>query len=198
MAPREASGKPQRARSDRPLTGRQLSPGYGGAISTVEPNTVTGDGSFMGWPQSRWTYNHIDELVPTKSVWRGSGAAIDLPCALRPLGDLIIETAAGSLTWDEALSSTDTDGLLVLHHGNIVFEEYFGEAGPHVRHLTMSCNKSVIGTIAERLIDERVIDRDALVPTILPELRRRLGPMRQCVTCSTCGSGLNITRTTPT
>lgn len=101
-----------------------------------------GDGSFMRWPQSRWTYNHITELVPTKAVWRGSDAAIELPTAPLPFGDVVVETAGGSLPWHEALASTYTDGLLVLHQGEVVFEEYFGECEPHLAHLTMSCNNS--------------------------------------------------------
>jgi CubicO group peptidase (beta-lactamase class C family) len=136
----------------------------------IEKRIRFGDGSFMGWPQTRWSYNHIDELVPTKPVWRGSGAAIELLSTPLSLGGLTIETDEGTLRWDEALAASYTDGLLVLHRGDVVFEEYFGASGPHTRHLTMSCNKSVVGVIAESLIDEGVIDPDALVPTILPEL----------------------------
>lgn len=95
---------------------------------------------------------------------------MELPSTPLNFRDLTIKTAGGTLSWDEALAVTHTDGLLVLHRGNVVFEEYGAENGPHVRHLIMSCNKSLVGTIAESLIDEGVIDEDALVPTILPEL----------------------------
>ena len=30
--------------------------------------------SFYAWPQLRWSFSHLEELMPTKSVWRGSGA----------------------------------------------------------------------------------------------------------------------------
>ncbi len=124
----------------------------------------------MRWPQTRWSYNHIEELVPTKSVWRGSGSASELPDAPMSFSGLSISTADGTLTWDEALAATHTDALLVLHRGHVVFEDYFGESGPHLRHITMSCNKSVVGVIAECLIDDGVIDPDAAVATIVPEL----------------------------
>lgn len=68
------------------------------------------------------------------------------------------------------LSSTHTDALAVLHRGRLVYEEYFGACGPHVRHTMMSCNKSMVGTIAECLIAAGRLDDDALVPTIVPEL----------------------------
>ncbi len=136
----------------------------------VDKRIRFGDGSFMAWPQARWSYNHIDELVPTRSVWRGSGAARVATRALLDFGDIRVETDQGELPWDEALASTNTDGLLVMHRGDIVCEKYFGESGPHLRHLAMSCNKSVVGLLAESLIDDGAINPGALVPELIPEL----------------------------
>ncbi|MFT5580524.1 MAG: hypothetical protein ACI9WS_003291 [Paraglaciecola psychrophila] len=33
------------------------------------------DGSFTQWPELRWTFSHIQQLVPTKTVWRGAAAS---------------------------------------------------------------------------------------------------------------------------
>ncbi len=128
------------------------------------------DGSFNEWPQRRWTYNHVEELVPTRAVWRGRGPAIALPVSPLPLDGLRIDRAAGALSWDEALESSYTDSLLVLHRGEAVYETYLAESAPHLRHLIMSCSKSMVGLIAESLIRDGVIDPLAPVPTILPEL----------------------------
>ena len=32
------------------------------------------DGSFYSWPQLKWSVNNIQQLVPTKTVWRGASA----------------------------------------------------------------------------------------------------------------------------
>ncbi len=128
------------------------------------------DGSFNQWPQRRWTYNHVEELVPTRAVERGSGAAIELPSSPLPLDDLRIATTVGELSWDEALEASFADSQLVLHRGAVVHETYLAESAPHLRHLVMSCNKSMVGLIAESLIRDGVIDPSALVPTVLPEL----------------------------
>ncbi|MFT7091082.1 MAG: hypothetical protein ACJAYE_001808 [Candidatus Azotimanducaceae bacterium] len=32
------------------------------------------DGSWYGWPQLRWSFNHIEELVPTKTGLRNANA----------------------------------------------------------------------------------------------------------------------------
>ena len=128
--------------------------------------------SFYAWPQLRWSFSHLEELMPTKSVWRGSGAGKPLPYNLQTFSDVIITTTRGEkLTWDEALAQTYADGLIILHRGEIVFEEYFGASGPHVRHIIQSANKSIVGVIAESLIAEGRLDAGAMVSTIIPELQ---------------------------
>jgi hypothetical protein len=129
------------------------------------------DGSYYAWPQMRWSFNHMDQLVPTKSVWRGPDASRPLPSQPRRFDHVEVELADGSsLDWTEMLTSTHTDGLAVLHAGMLVYEEYFGACGPHVRHALMSCNKSMVGTVAECLIAEGVLAESVLVPALVPEL----------------------------
>ena len=127
--------------------------------------------SFYAWPQLRWSLSHIDELMPTKNIWRGPGSSRDLPYKLKSFDDAKIETLADDeLSWEEALQQSYTDGLLVLHRGEVVFEEYFGACAPHTRHIIQSANKSIVGILAECLIHEGKLDAAALVPTIIPEL----------------------------
>ena len=129
------------------------------------------DGSFYAWPQLEWSFSHMSELVPTKAVWRGPGASRPLPERPANLDDLTISLDDGStMTWPEMLATTHTDALAVLHHGNLVYEHYVGACGPHTHHTLMSCNKSMVGTIAEVLIHDGRLDENALVPTLIPEL----------------------------
>lgn len=71
------------------------------------------DGSFYKKePQLRWSFSHIQELVPTKNVWRGAGAVS--PLVKHDLGfeKLSITTDSGTrLSWAEALSASFSDGL---------------------------------------------------------------------------------------
>ncbi len=131
-----------------------------------------GDGSFYQWPQLRWSFNHMEQLVPTKVAWRGPGASRILELGDFDFVEQDVALADGTtLSWQEMLSSSDTDGLAVLHHGKLVYEHYRNEAGPHTPHLLMSCNKSLVGTITELLIEEGQLDENALVPTVLAELQ---------------------------
>jgi CubicO group peptidase (beta-lactamase class C family) len=129
------------------------------------------DGTFYSWPQLKWSFSHMEQLVPTKAVWCGPNASRDLPSDPHRLDHLDIELAGGEhIGWNDMLTTTDTDGIAVLHQGRLVYEEYFGECGPHIRHTLMSCNKSMVGTIAECLIHDGRLDADGLVPTLVPEL----------------------------
>jgi CubicO group peptidase (beta-lactamase class C family) len=129
------------------------------------------DGTFYEWPQLRWSVNHIQELVPTKAVWRGAGAHRPFVRSPVELDRLAIETLEGrSLSWDEALLETFTDGLVVVHRGELVFERYFAHCDAHARHATMSATKSLVGTLAQELVQSGVLARDEVVPTYIPEL----------------------------
>ncbi|GAA0000762.1 hypothetical protein ACVIW3_007584 [Bradyrhizobium diazoefficiens] len=37
------------------------------------------DGSFRSFPELRWAWSNIRQLVPTVNVWRGAGPASPLP-----------------------------------------------------------------------------------------------------------------------
>jgi len=129
-------------------------------------------GNHYNWPQLRWTVCNIQQLVPTKCIWRGPGVARPLELADAGLEHLIIDCDDGrKLSWHDALELTNTDGLAVLHRGVLVHESYLGYCDPHTTHLMMSCAKSFAGVLAEMLIDEGVLDENALIPQYLPELR---------------------------
>jgi len=130
------------------------------------------DGSFYAWPQMKWSFNHIEDLVPTRTVWRGDGASRPFEAG-DPLdtAQIRFDTADGrTLGWDEAYDELHTDGLVVLHRGRLVHESYGGHGSADLPHVIMSCAKSFVGTIATWLVHEGSLDRDALVPTLIPEL----------------------------
>lgn len=129
------------------------------------------DGSFRGFPQLRWAWSNIRQLVPTVRVWRGQGPASALPRDEQELGGVAVTTMDGRrITFDQALAETYADGIVVLHRGRLVFERYFGALQPHQPHIAMSVTKSFTGTLAGMLIAEGKIDPDAPVPTYVPEL----------------------------
>jgi CubicO group peptidase (beta-lactamase class C family) len=126
---------------------------------TVWPDGVTLDNWQVG-PANRWAFQHLDEVVPTVAVSRGSGPVLELTAG----GPLSVPDLAGFL------EQTFTDGLLVLRGREILHEQYFNGMTPDTRHLLMSISKSLCSSIVGQYVTNGVIDVDALVSHYLPEL----------------------------
>ena len=103
------------------------------------------DPDYFSFPKLRWTVCHFRDLMPTADVERGPGAASGLPLALDAGIDAVRFTPLGSgqpITWAEAFDVNYSDGLLVLHHGRIVYERYAGCLDRDTLHGAMSLTKS--------------------------------------------------------
>ncbi|MDB5704450.1 MAG: 6-aminohexanoate-dimer hydrolase [Sphingomonas bacterium] len=130
------------------------------------------DGSFLRFPQQRWTFSHWRQFRPTVKIARGGPVTV-LPRAERADLDAVSFTpigAATTMTWRESLSANYTDGIVVLHRGRIVYERYLGALRPDGEHIAFSVSKSLFGTIGAMLVGEGKLDRDAAVVRTIPEL----------------------------
>lgn len=131
------------------------------------------DMSFMTFPQTRWSFSHWRELLPSAEISRGDGAVSVLPVALRDDLDAVTFTPIGGgqpMSWEQSLAANYTDGIIVMHRGRIVYERYFGALTPRGQHIAHSVTKSFVGTAAAMLIAEGKLDGDALVSRYIPEL----------------------------
>ena len=132
------------------------------------------DGSFYHFPQLRWSFAHWSELQPTSVIWQGNSAPTKLTVKVDPqIKQLSFKTMDGksSLTVEKALVNTYTDSILVMHKGNVVFEQYYGVMTPQTRHIAWSVTKSVFGILAATLIQEGKLDPNAKVTQYIPELK---------------------------
>lgn len=131
------------------------------------------DPDFFSFPKLRWTVCHFRELMPTAAVDRGSRAISELPQALDANIDALRFTPLDSnesVSWAEAFDASYTDGLLVLHHGRIVYERYAGCLDRNTLHGAMSLTKSITGLLGEVLVAEGALDENARVGMLIPEL----------------------------
>ena len=132
------------------------------------------DGSANCFPQLRWSLSNQRQLVPTRAVGRGFEPVCALPRADRDDIDSLQFTPLGTdqpMRWDQALATNYTDGIVVLHQGQIVYERYFGVLRPDVPHLAMSISKSVVGLLGAMLVDDNRLDAQAPVAHYVPELQ---------------------------
>jgi CubicO group peptidase (beta-lactamase class C family) len=131
------------------------------------------DDSWLQFPQRRWSFSNVRQLMPTQVVSRGDGPVTELPLALRTDIDAVTFKPLGrddTMTWEQSLDANYTDGILILHRGRVVYERYFGVLAVDRQHLAFSVTKSFVATLAAMLIDEGVLNEEATVATYLPEL----------------------------
>ncbi|MBR1246639.1 serine hydrolase [Bradyrhizobium sp. AUGA SZCCT0169] len=130
------------------------------------------NGSFRSFPELRWAWSNIRQLVPTVNVWRGAGPASVLSRADHDIGASASVTMDGRpMTFERMLEETYADGIAVLHRGKLIYERYFGALKPHKPHISMSVTKSFTGTLAGILVAEGKIDPQAPVTDYVPELK---------------------------
>ena len=132
------------------------------------------DPDFFTFPKLRWTVCHFRQLMPNVGVSKGSAGARPLPVALDPGLDSVSFTPLGAdttMTWDEAFAANYTDGIIVLHHGRVVYERYDGCLKPDSLHAVMSVTKSIAGLLGEMLVAEGKLDDAALAGSVIPELK---------------------------
>ena len=130
---------------------------------------------FFSFPKLRWTVCHIRELMPTTEVSRGIGAPSKLDYALDKNIDAITFTPTNSkrpMTWRQSLDANYTDGIMIMHHGKVVYERQNGCLNELGNHAAMSMTKSMTGLLAEILVTEGKLDDKALVASIIPELAK--------------------------
>jgi CubicO group peptidase (beta-lactamase class C family) len=132
------------------------------------------DSTFFRFPQTRWSYSNIRQLMPTRVVARGDAPVAPLSRAERKDLDGIWFHPLGStdwMTWARSLDANYTDGILVLHKGRVVYERYFGALSAEKQHIAFSVTKSFVSTLAAALISEGVLDEKATVSRYVPELK---------------------------
>jgi len=133
------------------------------------------DGGMYTFPKLRWAFSNGRQLLPTTQVSRGDRSLYALVRDDRGDLDRVSFTPLGrsdSMTWSESLAANYTDGIVVLHHGRIIYERYFGALQAHRAHLAWSVTKSFFGTIAASLVNQGRLDPHSPVGECVPELAR--------------------------
>ena len=164
------------AASQQPATAAETDPQALGWMQGFPPppdkTIIFQDGSFRSFPELRWAWSNIRQLVPTVNVWRGAGPASLLTREEHDIGASASVTINGrSMTFARMLEETYADGIAVLHRGKLIYERYFGALKPHKPHISMSVTKSFTGTLAGILVAEGKIDPQAPVTDYVPELK---------------------------
>lgn len=131
--------------------------------------------SFMRpYPNPRWSFHHAREFFPSRRVARGNEGVYVLPRAegqeQRIAGLSFTGPEGREMTFQQYLDETYVDGVLIMQHGKVLFEQYQPGVDESEPHILWSVTKSVVGLLATQLIAEGALDPEALVTSYVPEL----------------------------
>ncbi|CPR05284.1 beta-lactamase [Mycobacterium bohemicum DSM 44277] len=122
-------------------------------------------------PYSHWSFQHVEDFVPTAMISRGTGPAAALASNPSPLAEIPVTGTSGtSATVGAVMAATATDGWAVACRGSLVAEEYLGGMGPQTRHLLFSVSKSLVAAVVGALNAAGAIELDSPVTTFVPAL----------------------------
>jgi CubicO group peptidase (beta-lactamase class C family) len=118
---------------------------------------------------TRYVYLHLNEFMQTATVFR-KGPVSGLALSLMPqLSAVKAKSDLGELTLDEYLQKSEVQGIIVLHHGKIVYERY-PRMSEMDKHIYFSLSKPLVATAIALLEDDGAINSQDPVGKYLPEL----------------------------
>ncbi|OBI30164.1 hydrolase [Mycobacterium sp. E1386] len=127
--------------------------------------------NWLSPPYARWSFQHVEDMVPTAVIPRGTGPVARLPDARAPLAEISVTSTNGTATTVGAvIAATVTDGWAVAHRGSMVAEEYRDGMEAGTRHLLFSVSKSLVAAVVGALHGSGAIELDAPVTKYVPAL----------------------------
>ncbi len=125
---------------------------------------------FEGGDLSRYIYTHITEFYPN-IILQKSNDSQPLPLDLNHAIDSFqVSLGEKETTLAKYILENPVDGMIVIHHGNIVFESY-PRMLPNQRHIYMSVSKPFASTLVAILEDRGLINVDVTIEEYVPELK---------------------------
>jgi hypothetical protein len=127
--------------------------------------------NWLSPPYAHWSFQHVEDFVPTAKISRGAGPVAVLPATSAPIAEIPVNGTDGvGTTVGEVMGSTATDGWAVAHRGSMMAEEYCNGMRAQTRHLLFSVSKSLVAAVVGALHGAGAIELDAPVTTYVPAL----------------------------
>ena len=127
--------------------------------------------NWLSAPYSQWSFQHVEDFVPTAVISRGTGPAATLPAAGAPVAEIPLTRTDGlATTVGAVMATTATDGWAVAYRGSMLAEEYLDGLTAQTRHLLFSVSKSLVAAVVGALHGAGAIELDAPVTAYVPAL----------------------------
>lgn len=138
------------------------------------PPTSNAQVTLANWrkpPFNKWSFRHARELMPTAEIPIDMAGAWELPVVPIHLDELRVDASGQKIPLSAALQATDTDAIVILHRGQIIFDYYAPDMDREAPHILMSVSKSILGLLIGILVDRGQLRADELIAAILPETK---------------------------
>lgn len=121
---------------------------------------------------SRYIYLNMPEFWSHTTLQRNASTPVlELPTILnKPLANHTVANLENKYPLKEYVLKNPVDGLIILHKGTIVFEEY-PQMFPHQRHIWFSVSKTLVSAAVAILEDQGKLDVKLPIGTYLSELK---------------------------
>lgn len=127
--------------------------------------------NWLSAPYAKWSFQHVEDFVPTAVISRRSGPVAALPAAGAALADIPVASTGGvATTVGAVMAATATDGWAVAWRGSMMTEEYLDGMQAQTRHLLFSVSKSLVAAVVGVLHEAGAIQLDAPVTNFVPAL----------------------------
>ena len=123
-------------------------------------------------PYNGWAFHHVREIVPSADIAHDPHGVVPFQTAPLDVTSARVVSKGKPLDYNGFMDTTNTDGLVVLAGGKLVFEDYRNGMTPRSPHILMSVSKSLLGLLAGSLVERGDIDLDAAVETYVPEMNQ--------------------------
>ena len=121
-------------------------------------------------PFNKWSFKHVREIIPSAEISNDPENVRQLPSAPHDFAGLSINGENSAYELGTFLSATDTDSLVVMQGGKIVYEFYDKAMGRGTPHILMSVSKSVLGLLVGIFVERGQLALDTLVTQWIPEV----------------------------
>lgn len=137
----------------------------------AEANLVT----LANWrtaPFNKWAFQHVREIVPSVEIPNAPGDVWKLEPEPKDFAPFRFEHGGKPYSIDKFVGETDTDGLVILHRGKVILENYENGMTADTPHILMSVSKSLTAIVAGILVEQGKLDPEQEVVSIIPELKK--------------------------
>ena len=143
---------------------RELIRVYSGASREFDLDT------WQDGPMNRWAFQNVSTFLPTRKI-EASTKPLEFKASIDDTLDAItIDVADSTYTLPELLADVDTDAIVVVRKGTLVYEKYFNGMTEGSVHLLQSVSKSILGALYAIMAERGVVDIDKPIAFYLPEL----------------------------